>query len=144
MPRMTRLIPLALAAALAAAPALAQEAAEEPSLFQRGTELMFRGLLEEMAPPLEELAQLTGQAAPVIEALVDEFGPAIAEVASQIDSITYYEAPAIQPNGDVLMRRRADAPAYVPPAPAEEPAPEAAPEGESWLDRLTPGDGTEL
>jgi hypothetical protein len=123
MPRMTRLIPLALAAALLAAPAAAQ--AEGNSLIEEGADLLLRGLIEEVAPPLQELAGIGQEVLPILQALGEEFGPALSEVAGQIDSITYYEPPVIAPNGDIVMRRRADAPAWVPPA--EDPEPESDP-----------------
>ena len=124
---MTRLIPLALAAALAAAPHAAQEA-EEPSLLEEGADLLFRGLIEEVAPPLQELAGIGSELLPIFETLAREMGPAIAEVAGQIDSITYYEPPVIAPNGDIVLRRRTDAPDWTPPEPDAEP--EAGPDAE--------------
>ena len=127
MQGMTRLIPLALVAALAAAPLAAQEA-EEPSLLEEGADLLFRGLIEEVAPPLQELAGIGSELLPIFETLAREMGPAIAEVAGQIDSITYYEPPVIAPNGDIVLRRRADAPDWTPPEP--EPEPEAGPDAE--------------
>jgi hypothetical protein len=133
MQGMTRLIPLALAAALAAAPLAAQEA-EEPSLLEEGADLLFRGLIEEVAPPLQELAGIGSELLPIFETLAREMGPAIAEVAGQIDSITYYEPPVIAPNGDIVLRRRADAPDWTPPErdtePEAEPAPDIAPEAD--------------
>jgi hypothetical protein len=126
---MTRLIPLALAAALLAAPALAQdaEAPEEPSLIEEGADLLLRGLVEEIAPPLQELAGIGAEVLPAFRAVAEEMGPAFAEVIGQIDSITYYEPPVIAPNGDIVIRRRADAPAWVPPAPEESPEAGAEP-----------------
>jgi hypothetical protein len=143
MRRMTRLIPLALAAALLAAPATAQDAAEEPGLIEQGVEMMFRGLLEEASPAIGELAGIGQDLLPALELFGEEIGPAIAETLGQIDSIAYYELPVIEPDGDIVIRRRADAPAWVPPPPEVEatPAPEAAPdrapdEGGSLFDFL--------
>lgn len=137
---MTRLMPLALAAVLAAASVAAPAAAqEEPSLLEEGANLMLRGLLEEVAPPLQELAGIANEYLPAFELFANEMGPAIAEVVSQIDSIAYYERPVIEANGDIVIRRRADAPEWVPPLararpeeepPAEAPVPDIAPEEE--------------
>lgn len=138
---MRHALPLTLAAALLAAPAHAQE---EPSLFEEGANLILRGLLEEVAPPLQELAGIANEYLPAFQLFAEEMGPAIAEVISQIDSIAYYEMPEIAPNGDIVIRRRADAPEWVPPLaeadpapadrpaepPAESPAPDIAPEDE--------------
>jgi hypothetical protein len=118
---MTRLIPFALAVALLAAPTAAQE---EPSLLEEGAGLMLRGLLQEVAPPLQELAGIGQELLPTFQLLAEEMGPALAEVLGQIDSISYYEPPAILPNGDIVLRRSADAPAWVPPPEPEEPEPE--------------------
>ena len=109
---------------------------------------MLRGLLEEVAPPLQELAGIANEYLPAFELFANEMGPAIAEVVSQIDSIAYYERPVIEANGDIVIRRRADAPAWVPPLaeadPApEEPAPDIAPdEGGGGLQDLLPFDLT--
>ncbi len=146
MQGMTRLIPLALAAALAAAPVAAQEA-EEPSLLEEGADLLFRGLIEEVAPPLQELAGIGSELLPIFETLAREMGPAIAEVAGQIDSITYYEPPVIAPNGDIILRRRADAPDWTPPEPDTDPeaAPDNAPEADPAPDLdLQPNGEVEL
>jgi hypothetical protein len=144
---MTRLISLALAAAVMAAPlaapvvASAQEA-EEPSLLEEGANLMLRGLLEEVAPPLEELAGVVNNdLLPIFRTLAEEMGPAIAEVAGQIDNITYYEPPVIAPNGDIVIRRRADAPAWIPPEDRPDAEPEVAPESGDAAD---PGAEIEL
>lgn len=140
---MTRLIPLALAAAFLAAPAAAQDA-EDRSLFEEGADLLLRGLIEEVAPPLQELAGIGQEVLPILRALGEEFGPALSGVARQIDSITYYEPPEILPNGDIVMRRSADAPAWVPPPPAEEEpdseriGPEAVPEEDAPGPDLSP------
>ncbi len=52
---------------------------------------VFRDLMEQMKPALDEL----------LETL---------EVLEGIDSIEHYERPAILPNGDIIIRRREDAP----------------------------------
>lgn len=144
MQSMTRLIPLALATALAAAPLAAQEA-EEPSLLEEGADLLFRGLIEEVAPPLQELAGIGSELLPIFETLAQEMGPAIAEVAGQIDSITYYEPPVIAPNGDIVLRRRADAPDWTPPEPDADPDAEPTPEADPAPDLdLQPNGEVEL
>ena len=52
---------------------------------------VFRGLMEQMQPALDEL----------LETL---------EVLKGIDSIEHYEHPEILPNGDIIIRRREGAP----------------------------------
>lgn len=62
--------------------------------------------------------------------LFDAVRPAIDEVQAvidifaKIDSLDYYDRPEILANGDILLRRRADAPPWPPSeAPDEAPAP---------------------
>lgn len=79
--------------------------------------------------------------------LLEQFGPAVEELRAlltlfaAIDSLEFYEAPRIMPNGDILIRRRADAPPRRPvPAPDHRPhdaPPEAGPTPGSpqpWVD----------
>jgi hypothetical protein len=51
----------------------------------------FRGLMEKMKPALDEFLDTL-------------------EVLEDIDSIEHYERPEILPNGDIIIRRREDAP----------------------------------
>ncbi|SLN47398.1 hypothetical protein [Roseisalinus antarcticus] len=118
-------IPLALIAALAVnvpAPVTAQEEDDGFSLMEEGGRLILRGLMEELGPALEDLEDLPDEMRTAIEALASEAGPAIMEVMRMIDEIRYYEAPEILDNGDIILRRKPDAPPYEAPAP-EEPAP---------------------
>jgi hypothetical protein len=124
---------LILAAALAAAPLAghAQDSSDEGSnAIEQGAELFLRGLLEEVQPPLEELAGIGAKHLLTLQAMVDEMGPAFAEVFEQIDSISYYQPPEILPNGDIIFRRNADAPPWEPAevAPEQsEPEPDQRP-----------------
>jgi hypothetical protein len=94
--RTTRLLAIsALAAGLAIAPAYGGSAGSEKDTGDRplSEELdeVFRGLMEKMKPALDEL----------LETL---------DVLENIDSIEHYERPEIMPNGDIIIRRREDAP----------------------------------
>ncbi len=105
-----------LAAGLTIAPAYGGPAGagagpEDRPLSERLDEV-FRDLMEQMKPVLDEL----------LETL---------EVLEGIDSIEHYQRPEMLPNGDIIMRRREDAPPLPPPLPpalprdgAEEPAAE--------------------
>ena len=53
--------------------------------------------------------------------LATEMGPALLKMMRTLDSVRYYEAPEILPNGDIIIRRSPDAPDYV-PREMEEPA----------------------
>lgn len=58
-------------------------------------ERMFRDLMDQVGPTIDELS----------EAL---------SIFGEIDSLEYYRQPEIMPNGDIIIRRREDAPAYIP------------------------------
>lgn len=90
---------------VAAAPLAAQEAAPESDI-NRGTELLnegarllFRGLLEEVQPKLEELAEL-----------LDEWD----WEGLSIEDLSDYHPPEVLPNGDIIIRRK------TPPVPEGE------------------------
>lgn len=110
-----RQIALTLALCLTCAPVLAQDAAPEdegPSLMERGAELFLRGLMDEVEPGLREMEEALRLMEPELRALMDLVG-----------DLRNYEAPERLPNGDILIRRKADAPP-LPEAPAG-PAPGA-------------------
>ena len=79
-----------------------------------GLEQDLEGIMGEMfqrlQPHLEGLANELASTA-------DEFRPALNELGGVMDDIANYERPERLPNGDILIRRRADAP---PPPPLEE------------------------
>lgn len=115
-------IALIAALALTPLPALAQEDDAEIeegfSLMEEGARLMFRGILNEMEPALNDFGDMAGELGPALEMLATEMGPAMLELFETLDSVRYYEAPEILPNGDIIIRRSEDAPPYEPPAPA--------------------------
>lgn len=113
---------LTFALCLAAAPLAAQSADPAPadpapedeglSLMQRGAELLLRGLMDEVEPGLRDMEQALRLMEPELRALVDMVG-----------DLRNYEAPEKLPNGDILIRRKADAP----PLPQDPATPEATP-----------------
>lgn len=129
--------PLAPAAAvmLAALPVQAQPAPDGAApppgtaqdgaaLVERGLALMLRGLLTEMAPEFDAARR-------DMAAFMAHAGPALADLAAQIDDIRHYERPRRLENGDIVIRRKEGAPP--PPPLGEGPAPAPAPEGEISL-----------
>lgn len=97
-----RHLALPIALLLCAAPAAAQEVEPEgPGLFERGTDLILRGLLDQLAPTIGDLES----AMTVLGRVVEELGG--------------YEAPDILPNGDIIIRRRAGDEAAPPTAPTD-------------------------
>jgi len=119
---MRHVLTLPLIVMLAALPAQAQE--DAPSLLEDGIRDLFERMVEDMRPAVDDLSALVEEYRPLVELLGEEMAPALAEVLGQIDSITYYAPPVILPNGDIVMRRRPDAPEWVPPedaVPEEDP-----------------------
>ncbi|WP_323042646.1 AAA+ family ATPase [Gemmobacter sp.] len=70
------------------------------SLLGEGARLLFRGLMAEMEPALDEMAEQLQAMEPMLRSL-----------AEMIGDIRNYEAPVKLPNGDILIRRRPEPPA---------------------------------
>ncbi|QUJ77069.1 hypothetical protein KDD17_03290 [Sulfitobacter albidus] len=102
-----------LAVTALANPAAAQD--DGPSLMERGAQLFFEGLLEEMAPAIDGMAELMEEAGPALESFVTEMGPKLRAVLEEVEDWSAYEAPEVLPNGDIIIRRKPDAP--LPDAP---------------------------
>ncbi|SNX68850.1 hypothetical protein SAMN05878503_102313 [Cereibacter ovatus] len=108
-----------LALCLLLSPALAQEAPPDESgdvedgfsLLGEGMNLLLRGLIDEMEPAMRDMGDAMA-----------ELQPALRDLLAQVDDLRNYQAPERLPNGDILIRRKPDAP----PLPA--PPPKAAPE----------------
>ncbi|MFW8593492.1 hypothetical protein [Cribrihabitans neustonicus] len=125
-------LPAVILAALAA-PLSAQETGGAPDgggngsgLMQRGAEMFWEGLRKEMAPALEEFQGLMQEVGPTLGAFLSEMGPALAEIAREVEDWSVYELPEKLPNGDIIIRRKPDA-----PKPEAEPdtGPGAGPDG---------------
>jgi hypothetical protein len=89
---------------LLAGPASAQatQPADPPSdlsqgfdLLGEGARLLFRGLMAEMEPALQEMGEQLRAMEPVLRSL-----------AEMIGDIRNYEAPEKLPNGDIILRRK--------------------------------------
>ena len=106
------LIPAPVAVSLTACPLAAQDQKGEngSSLMERGAELFWKGLREEMAPSLQELEGLMSKIGPSRQSFLAEMGPALAEIADKVEDWSRYEAPEILPNGDIIIRRKPDLP----------------------------------
>lgn len=106
------LIPAFVAVSLTACPLAAQDQEGEngSSLMERGAELFWKGLREEMAPSLQELEGLMSKIGPSMQSFLAEMGPALAEIADKVEDWSRYEAPEILPNGDIIIRRKPDLP----------------------------------
>ncbi len=100
-------------------------------LFERGLESFMQNMLKEAEPHLDRLGRDLGDT-------VNSLRPVLGDIGTLMDDVKNYQAPERLENGDILIRRRADAP---PPPPVGDalrnmlrPAPEDDP-------RLNPREG---
>ena len=92
---MKQILTLVLTSTLAL-PVAAQEPMEPPAFMEKFAEDMMRQFMEEVAPELE--------------GLMADIGPRLNELADALGGLSNYELPEVLPNGDILIRRKADAP----------------------------------
>ncbi len=116
---MKQIVAITLAFGLTALPAFAQEPAESDvedgfSLMEEGARMLMRGLMAEMEPAITELREGFEEMGPAFAEFARSVGPAFAELLNQVDDFRNYEAPEFQPNGDIILRRKPDAPLWQP------------------------------
>ena len=99
----------ALILLLAAAPAAAQDE-NPPSLMERGLNMFLEGLADEMEPALDEFRSLADEFGPALRDFAQQMGPALGELMERSDDWSLYELPEVLPNGDIIIRRKQDAP----------------------------------
>jgi hypothetical protein len=85
-----------------------------PNPFQQGLERFLDDLTDQMAPHLRELDQLMEEFGPAVQSFLMQMGPALSELMDRIDDWSAYEMPEVLPNGDIIIRRKPDAPALPP------------------------------
>lgn len=103
---------------LLAGPALAQSDEDVPSggfnLVEEGARMIMRGLMEEMSPSIDSLRDTLEEMGPVVGDFLREMGPGLATFLNRVDDVRHYELPEFLPNGDIILRRKPDAPVFVP------------------------------
>lgn len=81
--------------------------AEGGDLIERGMGMFLDNLLKDMAPEIDGLTQDLGGALAML-------GPVMTDLSTLVDDISNYQTPERLENGDIIIRRKADAP---PPPP---------------------------
>ncbi|WP_170478760.1 hypothetical protein [Ruegeria arenilitoris] len=119
---MTRILLICVASVTAALPAKAQEN-NGKSLMERGAEMFLEGLRQEMEPSFDELLGFADQFGPAMQTFIQEMGPALAELAAQVQDWGLYETPEMLPNGDIIIRKKPQPEEPEPPR-AQEPSTE--------------------
>ena len=109
------ILTLGLVAALS--PATAEEEADRGfNLMEEGAQLLLRGLMQEMEPAMDDLQSFVDDLGPAMDQFAKELGPVLAEILERVDDINNYQPPEFLPNGDIIMRRKKDAPLFDPSA----------------------------
>ena len=95
------------------------------SVFERGMESFMQNMLKEAEPHLDRLGRDLGDT-------VNSLRPVLGDIGALMDDVKNYQAPERLENGDILIRRRADAPPPPPvgnalremlrPAPEDDPS----------------------
>lgn len=129
---MKHIVPLALVGILSATPITAQSEEEEgKDLMERGMELLFEGLREEMSPALKQMRELADDYGPALFSFLEEMGPAFGEMLDDVKDWASYHPPEVLPNGDIIIRKK------IRPEPKPEvepvPVPELPPQGQTDL-----------
>ncbi|WP_127114283.1 hypothetical protein [Shimia sediminis] len=106
MKPVTLLPRLALVAALAASPVMAEETPEGRSMMEDGILLFLEGLQKQMEPTMDELQTWADELGPALRSFTEEMGPALADLMEQVEDWSAYHPPEVLPNGDIIIRRK--------------------------------------
>lgn len=79
-------------------------------MMEQGARQFLEGLLLQMEPALDGMM-----------AFIEEMGPSMQELLDEVQDWSVYQAPEVLPNGDIIIRRKPDAPA---PEKAPDPQPQ--------------------
>lgn len=86
------------------------------SLMEEGAQMILRGLMQEMEPAMNDLETMMKEFGPAMDQFAAELGPVLAELLQKVDDLSNYEQPEVLPNGDIIIRRKPDAPEFEPDA----------------------------
>ena len=79
---------------------------------EEGAQLFLRGLMTEMEPAIDELEQFAEELGPAMRGMAAELRPLVRDILAAIDDIEFYDSIEVLENGDILIRRSADAPPF--------------------------------
>lgn len=129
---MKHIVSLVLAGCLSATPIAAQNEEEEgKDLMERGMELLFEGLREEMSPALKQMRELADDYGPALFSFLEEMGPAFGEMLDDVKDWASYHPPEVLPNGDIIIRKKIRP--ELKPEAKPVPVPELPPQGQTDL-----------
>lgn len=115
---MKQIAALTLAIGLSVTPAYAQDESAEITdgfnLMEEGAKMLMRGLMSEVEPAISGLRGSLEEMGPALAEFVATMGPALSDLLNQVDDFSNYQAPEFLPNGDIIIRRKPDAPIWVP------------------------------
>jgi len=80
------------------------------TLMERGAQMFFEGLLSEMEPAIDEMQNLAEEIGPGMAQMMQQMGPAFGDLLDRVDDLSNYEPPVMLPNGDIIIRRKPEAP----------------------------------
>lgn len=101
--------------------AMAQDSDRGLSLMERGAQLFLEGILKEMEPALQEFENLADDIGPALQNFARDMGPALTELLQQVEDWSLYAPPEVLPNGDIIIRRKPQAPDQKSPDPQVAP-----------------------
>ena len=95
-------------------PAPEAESEDEPGLIGRGLMRLFEDVLRDMEPALDEMGRA-----------LQELEPIARDLAELLGDVRHYDPPERLPNGDIIIRRKPDAPPPpdIPSAPVDRTPP---------------------
>ena len=114
---MRQIVALTIAFGLSVMPASAQDDTEITDgfdLIEEGARMLMRGLMSEVEPAITGLRDSLEDMAPELGEFIVTMGPAMTDLLNRVDDFSNYAAPEFLPNGDIIIRRRPDAPIWVP------------------------------
>ena len=75
---------------------------------ERGAQMFWEGLKQEMAPALDDMRALAEDFGPSFRSFLEEMGPALGDVMDEIKDWSAYHPPEILENGDIIIRRKTE------------------------------------